>query len=296
MQADNRFSILSAAKVNLYLEVLGKRPDGYHDILTLFQPISLYDRLEFVKSDKGISLSGSDPAIPWDNRNLCWKAAEMIFLKTGFGGGVRIKVDKAIPSGAGLGGGSSDAAAVLYGLNRLYRFGFSEKELADIALELGSDIPFFLGGGPAVGKGRGEVLEQVEGLSDGWIIVAKPEISISTRWAYENLKLVLTRKEGIDRLNHLLKGLKEFSGRELSTFNSFEGLLALEYPEIGSLLKVFKARGAVLSSLSGSGAACFALFSDEGRVREVKDLLVRKGFFAEIVQPVDQTLKLLDEE
>ncbi|MBN2184064.1 MAG: 4-(cytidine 5'-diphospho)-2-C-methyl-D-erythritol kinase [Candidatus Krumholzibacteriota bacterium] len=292
----DRLTILCAAKVNLYLEVLGKRPDGYHDILTFFHPVSLYDRLELEKSDGGISLSGSDPDIPWDDRNLCWKAAGKIFTKTGFDGGVRIKVAKAIPSGAGLGGGSSDAAAVLYGLNRLYSLGLEEKELTDIALELGSDIPFFLGGRPAVGRGRGEILDEVPPLREGWIIIAKPEISISTGAAYENLKLMLTREEGIDRLNHLLKGLKEFPGKVLSTFNSFEGPQSLKYPEIAGLLKMFKDRGAELSSLSGSGAACFALFSDRDRVMEVKDLLLRRGFFAEITQPVDQTFILLDEE
>ncbi len=294
MRDTGRLTILCSAKVNLYLEVIGKRPDGFHDILTFLHPISLYDRIELERAGSGISLSGSDPGIPWDETNLCWLAASMIMAKAGPDAGVKIKVEKRIPAGAGLGGGSSDAAAVLYGINRLFGLGIDQVESAGMAAEIGSDVPFFLGGSPAIGTGRGEVLEPVDRIRGRWIVVAKPAVSVSTGQAYQNLKLVLTTNRGKDRLKHLLKGLNDFPGGTLNTYNSFEGPAVRKYPEIGALLKMFKDQGAELSSLSGSGAACFALFGDEGRASEVKDLLIGRGFFAEITQPVGQTFRLLD--
>ncbi|MBN2072023.1 MAG: 4-(cytidine 5'-diphospho)-2-C-methyl-D-erythritol kinase [Candidatus Krumholzibacteriota bacterium] len=296
MSSDGVCSVLASAKINLYLEVLGRRNDGFHDILTFFQPVSLYDRLRFIKGEDRIILKGDDESIPWDESNLCWKAARAIFNKAGYKGGVKIEVRKSIPSGAGLGGGSSDAAAVLSGLNEIFQFGFGHQELHRIAYGLGSDVPFFLGGGAAVGRGRGEILEAREGLAGGWIIIVKPPVSVSTRWAYENIKILLTRKDGEDRLNHLLEGLREFPDAVRDTVNSFEDPVVSKYPEIGSILKLLKDEGAVLSALSGSGAACFGLFSDESRVREVECLLLGKGYFAKITQPVEKTLRLLGEE
>ncbi len=292
MLAEDRVSVRCAAKINLYLEVTGKRPDGYHDIVTFFQPVSLYDILRFARGTNGIELTGNDPEIAWNETNLCWKAAEAIFLRAGYSGGVRIEVQKDIPAGAGMGGGSSDAAAVLFALNRLFGFGFDTSDLMEIGLSIGSDVPFFIYGKPAVGRGRGEILEGVPGLSGGWIVIVKPDVSISTLWAYENLKIMLTKKEGKAKLNWLLEGLRNFRSARFETFNSFEDLVKPRYPEIGEVLEILRHEGAILSSMSGSGSACFGLFGREDRAGEVKDLLLKKGFFAKITRPVDQTLGL----
>lgn len=285
-----------AAKINLYLDVLRRRPDGYHDIETFFQPVSLCDEIRIAAAEKGVELKGDDPSIHWDATNLCYRAAELLIEKTGYPGGAIIEVKKRIPHGAGLGGGSSDAAAVLFGLDKLYGLELGPDKLSAIALEIGSDVPFFLCGGPAVGRGRGELLERMEGLKSGYILIVKPPDTVSTAWAYDKVKIVLTRTGEGDRLNYLLKGLKVFPDIILESYNSFESIVAEAYPKVRDILRTFKDEGAVLSSLSGSGAACFALFGEEERARKVKDLYKDRGYFTRIAQPVHQVLELFQWE
>ncbi len=280
-----------AAKINLYLDVLGERGDGFHDIETFFQPVSLYDEIRLSPIGKGIVLTGDDKGIAWDEGNLCHRAARSLIESTGFDGGVRIDVHKEIPSGGGLGGGSSDAAAVLAGLNLLFDLRLNGAGLNLLALELGSDVPFFLFGHPAIGRGRGTELERAQGLKEGWIVLVKPNVNISTKWAYENLNLMLTRVGDGDKLKCLLKGLKDFPDKRLETFNSFERIVVGRYPETGEILRIFDREGAVLGSLSGSGSACFGLFRDESRAVDVRNLMLEKGFFARIVKPVNRTFE-----
>lgn len=282
-----------SAKVNLYLGVTGKRSDGFHDIVTLFQPVSLYDRLHLARTADGIELEGDDPSIPWDGTNLCHRAAGAFFRSSGAPGGVRIEVSKSIPHGAGLGGGSADAAAVLTGLNALFGHPLSGPELERIGLDAGSDVPFFIRGTPAVGRGRGEILDETGGLRNGWIVIVKPPFTVPTGWAYENLKIMLTSKSQEDRLNYLLKGLERFPECHLITHNSFEAVVVERYPEIGRLLESLRNEKPELTSLSGSGAACFALFSDRKRAEEVAGAFEGKGFFSVLTQPVYHALELL---
>jgi 4-diphosphocytidyl-2-C-methyl-D-erythritol kinase len=286
----------AAAKINLYLDVLDRRENGYHEIETLFQPVGLWDVLEISSAQKGIELTGTDPSVPWDADNLCYKAAESIFRRSRFDGGVSISVRKRIPSGAGLGGGSADAAATLLGLNRLFRLDLDEMELLEIGLSLGSDVPFFIRGTPAIGRGRGEELEETEGLRKGWILLVKPNISISTDWAYRNIKIGLTRQVAEATLGQLIEGLKRFPELELVTWNSFTECVAEAFPEIGEIIAILKREGAILSALSGSGSACFGVFSEESRAAEVSRLFIGKGLFTGIVRPVDRAVVLLQEK
>jgi 4-diphosphocytidyl-2-C-methyl-D-erythritol kinase len=294
--SSKQITVRGAAKINLFLDVLGRREDGYHEIETLLQPVGLWDELSIKIIESGIELTGDDPTIRWDRENLCYRAAEEILGRTGRGSGVGITVGKGIPHGAGLGGGSSDAAAVLLGLNELLGLGLERDELIEIGLSLGSDIPFFITGEPAVCRGRGEILERAEGLEKGWILIVKPNISISTSWAYQNLKIGLTRCGGKATLRQLIEGLKRFPEVELKAWNSFTGLVTKSFPEIGAILKTLRQSGAILSAMSGSGSACFALFGEQDRAAEVHRLFTGRGLFTEVVRPVDRAVILLHEE
>ncbi len=274
------------AKINLYLDVVRRREDGYHDIETLYQPVSLWDELTYEQTPAGIEIEGDDPSIPWNEDNLCHRAAALVLESSGTKGGVRIRVAKAIPSGAGLGGGSSDAAATLLAVNALYRCGFSSEELRNLALALGSDVPFFVFGAPAIGRGRGELLERTPGLRGGWILIVKPDVSVSTKWAYQNLNLILTKGSPGATLTALLEGLQRFPAVRLETRNSFEAGVAERFPGVSEVLSALRDENPVLSSLSGSGSACFAVFEVESRAREVCERFLSAGFFTRLVQPV----------
>ena len=289
-------TVQCAAKVNLYLAVVGSREDGYHDIVTLFQPVSLWDEVTLAPCVGGVRITGNDPAIPWDERNLCHRAATLLLEAVGCVEGVSIDVHKAIPSGAGLGGGSSDAAATLVGINELFAFGLSPDQLREIALGVGSDVPFFVLGRPAIGRGRGEILEVTAGLPPCHIVVVKPNITISTEWAYRNFSLLLTREKSEVTLKQLLEGLRKFPNRELNTYNSFESGVVEKFSEIGLVLQECRRQGAILCSLSGSGSACFALFDERHRAEEVSNYFIAKGLFASVTRPVNQALVLLWKE
>ncbi|MGD1048089.1 MAG: 4-(cytidine 5'-diphospho)-2-C-methyl-D-erythritol kinase [Candidatus Krumholzibacteriaceae bacterium] len=285
--------ILASAKLNLYLDVIGRRDDGYHEIETFYQPVSLWDELTIEKAPSGVSVEGEDAAVPWNEDNLCHRAARLIIERTGLAGGVRIRVEKGIPPGAGLGGGSSDAAAVLLGVNRLYGCGLPEKDLSELAAAIGSDVPFFLLGRSAIGRGRGEVLEEAPGLAAGWILIVKPEVTISTRWAYQNLNLVLTKGSGTDRLTALVEGLQRFPEAPLEAHNSFEAMVREHFPSVSGILEALKAEKPVLSSLSGSGSACFAVFAEEREARDARGRLEGEGMFTRIVQPVTTAIRFV---
>ncbi len=294
--SNGRVKVRGFAKINLFLDVIGRREDGFHEIETLMQPIGLWDDIAVTRAGRGIELTGDDPTISWGSDNLCYRAAEEFFERTGIGGGLRISVAKGIPHGAGLGGGSSDAAAVLVGLDELFGTGLGEEELSGVGLSLGSDVPFFVKGVPAVGRGRGEILEPVEGLGTGWILIVKPDITISTSWAYRNLRIGLTRGGGVATLRQLIEGLKRFPDIELTTWNSFTTAVTESYPEIGEILDTLRRGGAILSAMSGSGSACFAIFGDQGRATEVHRLFTGRGLFTRIVRPVDRAVVLLQRE
>ncbi len=258
---DDLISLESPAKVNLRLEILKKREDGYHELRTIFQKISLHDTLRLsLRRKRGISIVADHPKLPVGKNNLVYRAAESMLkvsTDTGYTGGVDIEIKKRIPLGAGLGGGSSNAAATLRGLNRLLGIGLSKKELMGMGLEIGADVPFFFIDGSAIGSGIGERLKKVE-LPNLWYILIYPNFEVSTRWAYGNF--VLTREQF--HLN--LHGLpKTPEGISRILLNHLEAVVSGKYPEIGLMKEMLISAGALGALMTGSGPTVFGLFDKE---------------------------------
>ena len=277
-------ALWAPAKINLYLRITGLRPDGYHTLDTLMQKIDLRDQLVLQATSGGVSLRCPGSDLPEEDGNLVFRAAEL-FLAT-FGSrcdrpepGVAITLTKHIPVAAGLGGGSSDAAVTLAGLDALFACHCTGAELAELGLRLGADVPFFLSDAPAaVATGIGEVLQPMPSLSGYTVLLVNPGFPVSTRWAYQTF--ALTKKEEESNLTRFEKA-SESSGRlrpELphGLDNDLEAVTVGRYPEIGQLKNELLTRGAVASLMSGSGPTVFGLFADR-RVAErcLADMRVR---------------------
>lgn len=264
------------AKINLSLDVLKKRSDGYHELKMIMQTVSLYDDI-FIEKDDKISLDSNKKDIPIDNRNLAWKAAELFFDYTGIQGGCRIHITKNIPDGAGLGGGSSDAATVLIALNEIYNAKLSEKELREIAVKIGADVPFFIVGGTCLAQGIGEKLTKIENKTDPYILIYKPDFSISTKWVYENLNL--NNKPSYD-IDIIVKDL--CAGNPLFTnqiFNYLEEVSVSEYPQISDIKTMLKNMGADNALMSGSGSSVFGIFFNENKAKQAFEKLRNHNVF-----------------
>jgi 4-diphosphocytidyl-2C-methyl-D-erythritol kinase len=249
------------AKINIGLYILGKRSDGYHDLETVFHEIDLFDEIN-LERHKTLEMNADSILVPIDESNLCLKAASILQKERKIKEGVMIQLRKNIPIGAGLGGGSSDAAAVLRGLNDLWKLKLSNNQLRAIAGQIGSDVPFFIEGGNAYASGRGEILEHFSLDIPFWIAVVTPLIHISTTWAYSHLKLQRDGKETELRI----KIAKQISNsKKLATFlqNDFEQSTIEIFPEIGTIKKKLKDMGAVSSLMSGSGSSVFGFFESE---------------------------------
>ena len=251
------------AKVNLTLNILRKREDGFHELETILQMVSLYDELELESLPLGIELECDTPGIPTDETNLACKAALLLQETCRVEDrGVRIRLKKNIPFGAGLGGGSGNAAGVLMGLNRLWNLNMSREKLAILAAELGSDVPFFVTSPCALGVGRGEQLEVLAPCSKFQVLLVFPGFPIATPWVYQNLKLKLTKRE--NNISILRKFLSQSDVARLGSrlYNDLEPLVIQRFPEIQVVkdqLKAHKAEGVLLS---GSGSTVFGIFDD----------------------------------
>ncbi len=272
------------AKVNLGLEVLFRREDGYHELRTILQTVDLYDRLSFKSRSSGIELDLPDlpgqeaPSLPTGSENLVVRAAERLAERIGRPVGVRIQLQKRIPAGRGLGGGSSDAAVTLLALNELWQAGLSYRDLSGLAAELGMDVPFFLFGGTALSVGRGDEIFPLAHQVAVPIVLILPDFAISTAAAYRNL--ILTKREssltlhsfasstfgGGNELPDLTNDLETATGEHLSSINGYKQIL-LEL-------------GAVASVMSGSGSAVFGIFDDEVVTRSAAQSLKGRGIHA----------------
>src|SRR4030095_2368476 len=213
--------IKSYAKINWTLEVLSRREDGYHELRTIYQTVSLHDQLRLTATDGPIEIVCDDPRVPCDETNLAFKAAAMLRQAAGTSKGARIEIEKVIPVAAGLGGGSSNAAASLLGLIKLWQIEVDDQEITRIAAALGSDVPFFLMGGTAVGVGRGEEVSAIGQLHCGHFLLVNPGFAVSTRDAYENLSR-LTRPEAAFNIPFALLAAKGISGLPLVARNDLE--------------------------------------------------------------------------
>lgn len=262
--------ILSPAKINLFLQIVGKRQDGYHDLFSLMCCISLYDTISLSFQVDKTSVSCNHKMVPEDETNLTVKAANL-FLKTlNKAEQVHINIDKQIPVGAGLGGGSSNAAAVLSGLNRYYNFPFSTDQLISMGIAIGSDVPFFLFQKPALVSGMGEKLESFNGLEPLHILLINPGFSVSTANIYGKLNLGLTKDEN---KNYKLKFKKLKYDVVANLFNDLETVTTSIYPDIALVQKALLMHGAMGALMSGSGPTVFGLFSDINKVHEAYNAL-----------------------
>jgi 4-diphosphocytidyl-2-C-methyl-D-erythritol kinase len=254
--------IHSFAKINLGLSVLGRRTDGYHEIQTVFQTISLSDELEFQPSDR-LELSCENLPDTRKEENLIWKAAVSLAAKTSEKRGASIALRKKIPLGAGLGGGSSNAAATLLGLRRLWNVDLPDSDLRAIAATLGSDVPFFLSGGTAIGTGRGEEIELLPDFPAGHLVVIFPGIHVSTAEAYRSLNLGLTSPARAHTIQNLCGQARKGKSFLTEIFNDFEASVLPAYPPIMEAKRFLEERGAIIALLSGSGSSVFGFFSNE---------------------------------
>jgi 4-diphosphocytidyl-2-C-methyl-D-erythritol kinase len=254
--------IRSFAKINLALAVLGKRPDGYHNIQTVFQTISLHDELEFHLSDRLELECENLPGVPREE-NLIWKAAKILSAAMPAKRGAAIILKKKIPSGAGLGGGSGNAAATLLGLCRLWQIGHSEINLESLAAELGSDVPFFLSGGTSMGSGRGEKIDPLPDPPTQHLAVIFPGVQVPTAGAYRSLNLGLTSATEDNRIYRFCGQLKSDQSFLAGIFNDFEASILPAYPPILQAKDFLRQQGAAATLLSGSGSAVFGFFNDE---------------------------------
>ncbi len=251
---------LSSAKINLGLRVLERRTDGYHAIETVFHRIDMHDRLHFEPS-ASILVSSDSKDAPGGESNICFKAAEQVRTRLGVKDGVRIVIQKNIPVGAGLGGGSSDAATVLKELPGFWGRALPEPDLAELALALGSDVPFFLRTRSALATGRGEILQEFELPVPYFILVCYPGVHISTAWAYQQVRPGLQRASRSLR-DIVLEGMSSPSILRRELLNDFEPAVFATFPLVARVKQALLHAGAVYASLSGSGSSVYGLFSD----------------------------------
>lgn len=306
----------SPAKVNLRLEILKKREDGYHEIRTIFQKISLHDTLHFsLRQRRGVRITTDHPGLPTGKRNLVYQAVRSLLERSDYGGGVDVEIEKRIPLGAGLGGGSSNAATTLKALNQLLKVNLTKKELMEMGAGIGADVPFFLFEGSAIGSGVGERLRKIT-LPTLWFILIYPNFEVSTRWAYQNF--ILTRWTGQPRselgsktkpafeggvakrrsgstlsktqpsnwgVEGLTKTKYHFNLRKLLKspesivrllWNDLEGVVSGEYSEIRIMKRMLASAGAMGAMMTGSGPTVLGIFPGEKKATEAFQQLKRK--------------------
>jgi 4-diphosphocytidyl-2-C-methyl-D-erythritol kinase len=277
--------VLSFAKINLGLEVLRRRPDGYHDIRTLFQWIDFHDTIEFRPlPGPDIRLAGDDPSIPWDETNLIHRAASLLREKSGRNTGLDIVVAKRIPAGGGFGGGSSNAAMTLWGLNAFWDLGFAPGELEAFGRTLGMDVPYFLTGGLCLGDDRGDRLTLLPDLPTRWIVLVLPPVAVPTPLIYQALDpFALTSDDKDSKITRFLRT------RELGSLtNTLEETIFRFFPQLQEIKGFLRDQGAALSLVTGSGAGVFGLFEDRDRAERCRAAFTGR-FEALLVETMGRT-------
>lgn len=281
------------AKINLFLRVLARRQDGYHDIQTLYHSISLSDAVSIEKSRGGIEIICDNSDVPCDQSNLAAKAASL--LLEGRDQGVVIRIAKEIPVGAGLGGGSANAAATLVGINRLFGLGMDQESLDKIATKIGSDVRFLLHGGFAVGEGRGDLLRFLRPLPALTVLLVKPPFMISSEWAYKALDRLLTRSG--PSLNMALESLQR-DGIEAFTrilHNDLELVVFERYPIVKAIKEAHIEKGAIGALMSGSGPTVFGIYGDTETASKSKGFFEEMGLWTSCVTLAQRGISLTRE-
>ena len=263
---------LAPAKINLFLRVLRKRADGYHDIVSLMQKITLYDELIFSPLPMGIILNCPGSDLPTSEDNLVFRAAQSIFAYANYPSGVEIKLTKKIPLAAGLGGGSSDAATTLIALNKICSLNLKKNELMKLGAKIGADVPFFVFGNNALASGVGNKLKALPDLPQINLILIKPRFELSTKMVYENLNLRLTRGKNNYSIPRFLK-MGDII-RELH--NDLESVSLEMYPELADLKKMLLRHGALGALMSGSGPTVFGIFRDGKEAKKILEVIKKE--------------------
>ena len=271
-----KIKILSPAKINLFLEVFSRREDGYHEIETVIQAIDIHDEVTLRERNKGIKIICPSEEVPRGKGNLAYRAAEIILKETHPGRGVEIEIKKEIPVAAGLGGGSSNAAAVLTGLKELWNLrGLTRQRLQSLAEELGMDVPFFIKGGRALGKGRGEEITPLRGWEPFWLTVVIPGFKVSTAWVYQSLNLGLTNKR--KRIRMTAGNLETWPEKDWSSilYNRLEEVTEKRYPQIKRIKERLRALGGE-ALMSGSGSAVFGIFPEKQQAEKARSIIAEE--------------------
>lgn len=258
----DEIAVKALAKINLGLDVLRRREDGYHEVKMVMQTIHLFDRLQIAKTENGIHLEANLSFLPVNEGNLAYRAAKMLQKEFNLKEGVHIVLNKRIPVAAGMAGGSTDAAGVLYGMNELFGLGLKRHELMERGVKLGADVPYCIMRGTALAEGIGEKLTSLPPMVKCPVVIAKPQISVSTRYVYENLKLSDTAVHpDIDRLIEDIRA-KNLPDIAAHMGNILETVTAVRYPEIEAIKDKLRSEGALNAMMSGSGPTVFGLFDD----------------------------------
>lgn len=270
------------AKINLGLDILGKRPDGYHEIRTVMQTIHMYDVLElYPKKAPGIRLTTNLPYIPTDSRNLVYQAADLLMKEFGITDGLELRLEKSIPVAAGMAGGSSDAAAALVGVNQLFQLGLTRQQLMERSVRIGADVPFCVMRGTALAEGIGEKLTRLKNVPECFILIGKPAVSVSTKQAYGSLKLESLEHPDMDGV---LRAIEKGDLYEMvpKLGNVFEPGIRQLHPVIGDIAALMEKNGALKALMSGSGPTVFGIFDDREKLRKATASL-RESRLAKVV-------------
>lgn len=274
------------AKINLGLDVIGKLENGYHQLRSVMQQIDLYDTIELSRlseqmenkdnaSQLKIILTSDSDEVPLDQNNLAYKAAKLLMEHDGIGEGVHIHIIKRIPVAAGLAGGSTDAAAVLLGMNELFGLGHSKDELRELGVKLGADVPFCIMGGSALAEGIGEKLTPIETMPKMYIVIAKPSIGVSTKYVYENLRLEQVTHPDTEQILAAMRR-KDLAGMTRLLGNVLESVTIEKYPLIRELKEAMLETGAIGSLMSGSGPTVFGIYDTMEKAAEAEKQMRQK--------------------
>ena len=279
----NVIHLKALAKINLGLDVIGTREDGYHLVRMIMQTIDLYDWVTVRKSDgSGVSLETNLNFLPTDEHNIAYQAVEL--LKQDFPqiGGVELCIHKCIPVAAGMAGGSTDAAAVLYGMNKLFHLGIPMYRLMEYGLKLGADVPYCLLRGTALAEGIGEKLTRLPPMPDCHILIAKPPVSVSTKLVYQTLDAL--EEPPHPPIDAQIRDLEAQDLAALATHmgNVLEGVTVPMHPEIAQIKEMMEAQGAIAAMMSGSGPTVFGIFSEEARAYEAKEQIRSSGLARQV--------------
>jgi len=282
------------AKINLGLDVVRRREDGYHEVKMVMQMLRLYDQIDIEKTqESGILVRSNLSFLPTDERNIAYKAAKVMIDQFGLEQGVIIRIEKHIPVAAGMAGGSTDCAAVLYGMNKLFGLRLNQKKLREIGVKLGADVPYCLMRQTALSEGIGEILTPISPLQDCPILIAKPSVSVSTRHVYEHLKLdEQTMHPDIDGIVTALAD-GDLYGVTDRMANVLETVTVPEHPVIDEIKKQMMASGAVNALMSGSGPTVFGIFDDEEKAKKACEDMKASGLARQIylTRPFNQKIK-----